>query len=204
MSNVNLNNTIPQFNPSQFGLLGLPNSGFFNGLGAIPLGGFGPTGGSTDGSFDSLFSSLNSSGTFGPGLFNNLGPAGSNPQAIATATEGAQMFTTSVLNRLSPIDMPPEALYSSSVFGRQGSGMSFLDTLGTMTNSLAGIVDFGTNTKTRDLLYSVSPAIGAFNGMLGIFQGFRAAANQPTVKTMSTPGAIEDYQSDTDGMAAIY
>ncbi|MDX1919868.1 MAG: hypothetical protein SFU25_03940 [Candidatus Caenarcaniphilales bacterium] len=201
MSNPTTNASIPQFNPNQFGLLGLPNSGFFNGLGAYPLGGFGATTSSTDGSFDSLFSSLNSSGTFGPGLYNNLGPAGSNPQAIATATEGAHAFTSSLLNRVSPLDLPPEALYSSSVFGRQSSGMSFLDTLGTMTTSLAGIIDFGQDSRTRQLLISVSPAIGALNGVFGIFQGLRAANNTPTVRTMSTPEAIEDYKSDDDSFS---
>ncbi len=184
------NNTFAQFNPSQFGLQGTANNGFFAGLGGIPLGGFGATN-SGDGSFDSLFSSLNSSGTFGPGLYSNLGPAGSNPQAISVATEGAAMATTALLNKIAPIDMPVESQFSSSAYGTLMSGASLFDTLSVVANSFAGIIPL--NGVARQVAQGAGPVIGAIGGIFGVLQGLRAAFNTPSPLPASSPEARDEY-----------
>ncbi|MDJ0624972.1 MAG: hypothetical protein QNJ31_01225 [Candidatus Caenarcaniphilales bacterium] len=196
----NLNNTIPQYNPNQFGTIGLANSGYFNGLGAYPLGGFGATGGNTDGNFDSLLSSLNSSGTFGPGLFNNFGPAGTNPNAISIATEASSSATSALLNKISPLDLPPESLYSSSVFGGLSSGMSFLDSLSTMSQGIAGL--FGTSSDFARYAYSVGPVLGAISGVVGITQGLRAVFNTPIAQPRSSQDAVRDYFAPEEPLEA--
>jgi hypothetical protein len=192
MSNVNLSNTIPQFNPTQFGLLGLPNSGFFNGLGGIPLGGFGPAGGAVDGDFSSLYSSLQGSGTFGPGLYSNLGPPGSNPQAISLAAESANAGTSALLYKLAPLDIPPEAMYSSSVFGYLASGLSVIDTLSAFANGIAGILPL--NTFASRAISSAGPVLGALSGILGIARGFKESTSAQNVDPALSTDAAEDLE----------
>lgn len=184
-----------QFNPSQFGIAGLPNSGLFAGLGAIPLGGFGQTG-TADGDFSNLFSSLQSSGTFGPGLYNSLGPSGSNPQAIALASEAATAGTSLLLNKLSPLGLPPEAMYSSSVFGSLNSGTSLFDTLSSFANGIAGTLPL--SGSAARMLQAAGPAFGAVSGILGVLQGLRAYNNKPTVSLASSPDAVDDYIEESD------
>jgi hypothetical protein len=188
---TNLTNTSNQFNPSQFGQTGLPNSGYFNGIGGLPLGGYGPT--NYNGDFSSLLSSLNSSGTFGPGITNNLAPANTNPQAISTLTEGASYLTTSLLNRFSGSSVPPDALYSSSVFGKNTSGFSWLDTVGMISGSLGGLIK---DKNSQNILLMLPSAFGALNGISGIFKGLQVAKSTPPALPMSSPDAMEDYQDE--------
>ncbi len=156
----------------------------------LPIGGFGPTG-QTD-SFESLFSSLNSSGTFGPSLYSNTGPAGANSQAMALSTETATSLTSALLNKIAPLNLPPEALYSSSVFGNFSSGMSLLDTLGTMASGIAGNLPL--EGRSAQIAQMVSPALGALSGLAGAFQAMRVAFSTPPVIAKSSPAAIEEYQ----------
>jgi len=185
-----------QYNPSQFGVVGLPNSGYYAGLGGYPIGGFGQIS-PADGDFSSLFSSLQSSGTFGPGLYNTLGPNGVNPQAMALASEAASAGTTLLLNKLAPLNLPPEALYSSSVFGNLNSGISILDTMTAFANGIAGTLPVGGSFAR--LVNSAGPALGAMSGILGIAQGIRAYSNKPTVAPQSSPLAIDDYMEELEG-----
>jgi hypothetical protein len=193
-SNSSTSNTFAQYNPAQFGLQGQANNGYYAGLGSIPLGGFGATNSGTDGSFDSLFSSLNSSGTFGPGLNSNLGPAGANSQAISLASEGASAASFALLNKLAPTDLPPEALYSSSVFGTQGSGLSIFDTLSTVASGIAGTLPL--KGKGQELVLALGPAIGALGGLFGLFRGLGAAFKTPTVRAHSSKEALQDYEAE--------
>lgn len=183
--NNNLNN-IPSNILAQLG-----GTSSFN---PLPIGGFGPVG-QTD-SFESLFSSLNSSGTFGPSLYSNTGPAGANSQAMAISTEGATALTSALLNKMAPLNLPPEALYSSSVYGGMTSGLSWLDSLGTIANGIAGTLPL--NDKTGQIVQMISPAFGALSGLAGAFQALKFVFNTPPAMAKSSEAAIEEYKFEME------
>jgi hypothetical protein len=187
-----------QYNPAQYGLLGQSNSGFYQGLGSIPLGGYGAAT-TSDGDFSSIFSALNSGGTFGPGLNSNTGPAGANPQALAMVTEGATEATAALLNRLAPLDTSVESQYKGTVFGGLSGGLSIFDMIGTVANSVTGLIPLSGSISRY--LVAAGPAFGALSGVMGLFQGIRALKGAEPVKLQSSAEDMESYSSDDDRSA---
>ncbi len=186
--------TVPGLDPNGItpGLAG--QFGNFNTLGGIPLGGFGSVGINQNGSFDNLLFSLTNSGTFGPSLINSTSPFGGNAQASGLLTEGANSLTNSFLNRLSPLDTPPEQQYSSSAFGQLTSGTSMFDTLSTVFYGIAGSIN-PASTVGKAISFA-GPLIGSAGALVGLAQGLRAIGGMKAAEAQIPSGVASGLQEE--------
>jgi hypothetical protein len=180
-----------QINSGQFNF---GSNGSLNGFNTNYLAGVNQSGNGVSTDFSSLFSSLNLSGGLGPSLSNNSGPAGANSQSIAIATEYAALGTNSLLNKISPTDMPAGSTYSNSALGGLTKGMSFFDALSVATSGLAGIVPL--NGASGKIFASISPVMGSLAGLFGFVNAIKAVRQKDPVIAQSSPQAMEEYQID--------